>query len=88
MQNKNLQGIPPHMGLDTGISLEYGLGWLYLSHAHPLHQSRQRTTVGNSHYPSVPSLGSQKVEAETYSICESFYNHLEHYHHFKNQAFR
>ena len=36
MQNKNLQGIPPQMSLDTGISLEYGLGWLYLSHAHPL----------------------------------------------------
>ena len=34
-------------------------------------QSWQRTKVGNSHYPSVPNLGSQKVEAETYLICES-----------------
>ncbi len=34
-------------------------------------QSWQPTRVGNSHDPSVPSLGSQKVEAETYLICES-----------------
>ena len=41
MQNKNLQGIPPQMGLDTGISLEYGLCRLYLLHAHPLQTPRE-----------------------------------------------